>query len=191
MTNCSPPLQQTLTPTAIKSISIPVSGLLVGSLNARSINNKSATITNLIDELKLDVLAIQESWHENSDALSLRSCVPPGYAVVDAARAPACDSSDVVGMRAVAGGGVAVIYRAEYKMHKVTTLPTAKTFEFVCCRLSAGSRGDVILLSAYRPGSKSITNAFFDEWTTLLESLVTFRCPLLVLGVGDLNIHLE
>ena len=40
------------------------------SRNARSVNNKSATITDLIDELRLDVLAIQESWHENSDALS-------------------------------------------------------------------------------------------------------------------------
>jgi exonuclease III len=155
-------LHQTPTLRTIKSLSIPGSGLSVGSLNARSINNKSATITNLIDELRLDVLAIQESWHENSDALSLRSCVPPGYTVVDVARAQAYDSSDVV-VRAVTGGGVAVIYRAEYKMHKVTTLPTATTFEFVCCRLSAGTMGDVILLSVYRPGSKSITNAFFDE----------------------------
>jgi len=188
MPNCSSLLHQTPTLTKIKRFSIPGSGLSVGSLNARSINNKSATITDLIDELRLDVLAIQESWHENSDALSLRSCVPPGYAVVDAARPRVYDSSDV-GVRAVSGGGVAVIYRAEYKMHKVTTLPTATTFEFVCCRLSASTMGDVILLSVYRPGSSSLTNAFFDEWTTLMEALVTFRCPLLLLG--DLNIHLE
>ena len=41
--------------------------------------------------------------------------MPPGYAVVDAARPRVYDSSDV-GVRAVSGGGVAVIYRAEYKM---------------------------------------------------------------------------
>jgi len=44
-------------------------------------------------------------------------------------------------------------------------------------------------LSLYRPGSKPVTAAFFTEFTALLESLATFRSPILLLG--DLNIHLE
>jgi len=74
-------------------------------------------------------------------------------------------------------------------MHKVVTLPAVNSFEYLCCRLAAGSRSDVIVLSVYRSGSKHITTAFFDEFTTLLEALATFRCPVLLLG--DLNIHLE
>lgn len=54
--------------------------------------------------------------------------------------------------------------------------------------VNTGSQ-DIIVLSVYRPGSQAITSAFFDEFTTLLESLVTFRCPIILLG--DLSIHLE
>jgi len=74
-------------------------------------------------------------------------------------------------------------------MHKVVTLKTVNSFEYMCCRLTAGSRSDVIVLSVYRPGFKHITATFFDEFTTLLEALSTFRCPVLLLG--DLNINLE
>jgi hypothetical protein len=87
------------------------------------------------------------------------------------------------------GGGVAIIHRAEFKVKRLTTLPRAKTFEFVCCRLNAERQGDVVILSVYRPGSKPVTGEFFSEFTALLESLATFRCTLLLLG--DLNIHLE
>ena len=61
--------------------------------------------------------------------------------------------------------------------------------EFVCCRLNTGCQGDMIILSIYRPGSKPLTDEFFSEFTTLLESLATYRCPIIILG--DLNIHLE
>jgi len=95
------------------------STLHIGSLNIRSVNRKSATVSDLIATMQLDVLAMQETWHENIDSLTLQLAVPPGYCVIDAAR-DAAPTDNVHGR--VYGGGVAVIYRAEYRAKKLTTL---------------------------------------------------------------------
>ena len=161
-------------------------GLILGSLNVRSINSKSASVTNLLSEMNLDVFALQETWHENSDSLSLHRAVPPGYNVVDAARP---NSSDGLGLSSIPGGGVAIIYRSDLKCHKVNTLPSVKSFEYVCCRLTTSKRNDITVLSIYRPGSHAVTSEFFTELCILLEALATFRCPVIILG--DINIHLQ
>ena len=74
-------------------------------------------------------------------------------------------------------------------MKKVVTLPTVDSFEYICGRLTAGVRTDVVILSVYRPGSRLITALFLEEFTELLEGLATYRCPILLLG--DINLHLE
>jgi len=161
----------------------------MASFNVRSVNNKSASISDLISEYHLDVLALQETWHENTDSLSLRRAVPPGYCVVDAARNINNNDNIDARMHSTAGGGVAIIYREVYKCHKVGTLPSVNAFEYVCCRLTTTARYDLIILSIYRPGSRAVTNEFFNDFTVLLEALATFRCPIFILG--DINIHLE
>jgi len=165
-------------------------GLNIATLNVRSINNKSARVTDFIASHNIDIFALQETWHENSESLALRRAVPAGYSIVDAARS--AKTNDVMnnnGLLRASGGGVAIIYRAELKMKKINTLPIVKTCEHVCCRFSSANCGDVIVLSLYRPGSKPLTSEFLLEFTTLLEALATFRCPLILLG--DLNIHFE
>ena len=37
--------------------------------------------------LRLDVLALQETWHESVESVSLRRAVPEGYTFTEAARA--------------------------------------------------------------------------------------------------------
>ena len=57
------------------------------------------------------------------------------------------------------------------------------------CRVG-GHSTPFILAVIYRPGSSGVTDQFFTELSTLLESLSTFNCGINML-VGDLNIHLE
>jgi len=133
------------------------------------------------------MLAMQETWHENNDSLSLKRAVPPGYSFVEVARENKL--SDKLTTRSNSYGGVAIIYRSEYKAKKITSLLKCNSVEYVCCRLNTGCQGDMIILSVYRPGSKPLTDEFYKEFTTLLESLATYRCPVIILG--DLNIHLE
>ena len=95
-------------------------GFLFGTLNVRSVNNKSATICDIIASNDLDILAMQETWHENIDSLSLKRTVPTGYSLVEAARENKL--SDKLTTRSNSYGGVAIIYRSEYKAKKVTSL---------------------------------------------------------------------
>jgi len=176
-----------LTSASSPAAAVRLPGFLFGTLNVRSVSNKSATICDIIASNDLDILAMQETWHENIDSLSLKRTVPPGYSLVEAARENKL--SDKLTTRSNSYGGVAIIYRSKYKAKKVTTLLSCKSMEFVCCRLNTGCQGDMIILSVYRPGSKPLTDEFYSEFTTLLESLATYRCPVIILG--DLNIHLE
>jgi len=45
------------------------------------------------------------------------------------------------------------------------------------------------MLTVYRPGSCYVTGTFFEELSTVLETLVTHGCPVII--SGDFNIHVE
>ena len=66
--------------------SVSDAGLTFACVNACSVGNKSATLSRLIVDEQLDVLAITETWHERSDSAELRRLTPPGYRCIDAAR---------------------------------------------------------------------------------------------------------
>ena len=84
-------------------------------------------------------------------------------------------------------GGIAVLHRRGIKMKK-HALPEMKTFEGLCLKVRSGSH-DFILLSVYRPGSMRVTPQFFEEFSTVVESLITQSCP--IITCGDFNIHVE
>ena len=84
-------------------------------------------------------------------------------------------------------GGIAVFHRSRFTRTKVD-LPRLSTFEALCVRLSADGES-VTLLTIYRPGSVRATSAFYDELTTVLESLVLLS-GIVIVG-GDINIHVE
>jgi len=76
------------------------SSLKVGWLNVQSLSNKTTVVYETIDDKRLDVIALTETWHRSSSDISLRLAAPPGFDVIDAVR-----ESDP------GHGGVAVIYR--------------------------------------------------------------------------------
>ena len=60
--------------------------------------------------------------------------------------------------------------------------------EALCIRFTAGN-SSWLLLTIYRPGSSRVTSTFFDELSSILETLVVHGCPVVV--GGDLNVHVE
>jgi len=118
------------------------------------------------------VLGLTETWQTASDENCLRLATPSGYAVVDVAR-PSCR-----------GGGIAVIFCKHWKCATLLT-PMCSTFEVLAVRLTTDIRPFVVV-TVYRPGSDHLCTQFFDEWSTLLEMLVVYACPVLV--GGDFNI---
>ena len=101
----------------------------------------------------LDVLALTETWHTDSDDVCFRLATPEGYAITDVARP--------LGR---AGGGVAIIFNKSLKCYRVP-VPTSSTFEAICVRLTS-ARDQVVVLNVYRPGSEKPSAQFFDELTS-------------------------
>ena len=60
--------------------------LCIGYLNCQSIGNKSASLSNIIDEQNLDAFAVVETFHESSDDITLKQITPDGFICLDQAR---------------------------------------------------------------------------------------------------------
>ena len=149
--------------------------MVIGWLNCQSLRNKTVAVHTTITEQSLDVLALTETWHDNSNDASLRLCTPDGYALVDAARTTG------------RGGGVAVLFRKHLKCSRLS-LPACQTFEAIGVRLISAS-GPVIIVNIYRCGSERSSSLFFEELTSLLETFVVYSCPV-VIG-GDFNLRVN
>ena len=68
---------------------------------------------------------------------------------------------------------------------RTVQLPVFSTFEVVVVFVHRAGFNAVVVV--YRPGSRSVTQSFFDDFDELLERLSTFSAPLMI--TGDFNIH--
>ena len=86
----------------ISARSTPRDALSLGVLNVRSARHKAALIHDVIDDYRLDALALMETWIPSDvpDAVKLDVC-PPGYQVLHRHR----------GTSDQRGGSVALVYR--------------------------------------------------------------------------------
>jgi len=115
-------------------------GLSFGLINCRSAVAKTALIHSAVDELKLDLLAITETWIKNDhpDTVKLDLC-PPGYSVTHTHR-----PTDKT------GGGVALIVRSDIKVCRIHLNCSYKSFEVLAVHLLVNStRLNIDVL--YRP----------------------------------------
>lgn len=151
-------------------------GMSLGWLNAQSLRNKAVAVCETIDEQSLDVLSVTETWHTDSADIALRLAAPDGYAVVDVPRQTGRH-----------GGGVAIIYRKQFKCSLVE-MPPCRTMELIAARLTT-SRDSVIVVNVYRPGSERPSALFFEELSMVLETVVLNACSVVV--GGDLNVHVQ
>jgi predicted membrane GTPase involved in stress response len=60
--------------------------IIVGTLNAQSLGNKSAAVLQTIVDNKIDLFAVVESWHDSADSPSIVASTQPGYRVLEPAR---------------------------------------------------------------------------------------------------------
>ena len=152
-----------------------------GSLNARSIKNKSASICDIISEDDLDLFSICETWHEREDDLSVRSIRPPGYRSFDVP-----PSSSGLSSNKQRGGGLTLLFKDTFTRKKLDIGELPTTFEILCASLSS-ARSSVIVAVVYR--TSPIDDLFFNELKCVFERLSLYSC--LVIITGDLNFHLD
>jgi Reverse transcriptase (RNA-dependent DNA polymerase)/Endonuclease-reverse transcriptase len=160
----------------------PQDNMRLGLFNARSVSNKSACIQQWVVDKKLNAAGLVETWHDDASSPDLIACAPPGFKFIERARPRKKEQS-----MSTNHGGVCLLY--DTSLHaRPLQLPFSSTFEAVAAYVHrAGFNAVVVVL--YRPGSCSVTNAFFDDFSDLLERLSTYSAPLMILG--DFNIHMD
>ena len=131
------------------------SSVRFGLFSARSVNDKSANIQHWISEIRLNVAALVETWHDDAASPSLVARMPRGFRYVGSAR-PRPDPVRLTRNH----GGVCILY--DHTFHtRLLQLPVTSTFETIAIHLyRAGFNATIVAI--YWPGSQTITQLFFN-----------------------------
>ena len=135
---------------------------------------------------RLHVLALTKTWHEDSDCATVKRTRSLGYNLIEEARTiPPTNKRNNI--QFVNHGGIAIISKPGTKVAKVNLMVKVSAFEHLCDRITLDVSSLFVVI--YRPGAQPITPKFFNELTTLLESLCLLSLPITI--TDDLNIHIE
>jgi len=151
--------------------------LRLGLINARSAVAKAALIHDAIQQHRLDVLVVVETWmHASQPPAIINDIAPPGFLAIHHFRS---DGQD---------GGVAIVHKSELKVSALTFVTDPQAFECVGIRLSATSRR-INIGAIYRPPTSSAqgvaVGSFCAEFADFLDEFLSLPGePLLC---GDFN----
>ena len=95
-------------------------------LNARSVKNKSFIIKDFVVDNNIDILAITEMWLQAdiSNQITVNNICPTGFVLHHLPR---------TGHR---GGGVALLYKNQFRLKKLSPDTSSNSFEFTDCMIS-------------------------------------------------------
>jgi len=125
-------------------------------------------------ERALDVMLLSETWHDG-DSVCIRRLRAEGLQVLERAR-PRTRSASL----RVNHGGVAIAAAVPGVRMSAVTLNGGQhvySSEHPCARLVVRGSACTVLL-VYRPGSVAVDSMFYDEFSSLLDELVTRSEPL-------------
>ncbi|XP_026011883.1 uncharacterized protein LOC113014514 [Astatotilapia calliptera] len=155
--------------TLIQSDSISVN---FGLLNIRSLTNKGHLIQDLLTDRKFDFFCLTETWQQPNDFSQLNYSTPPGFVYT-------CQPRE-----SGRGGGLAIIYRENWKVSPLSA-PTYSSFESVVCQLSGPT--PTVIAVIYRP--PKFNSVFISDFADLLTNLATVSPNIILLG--DFNVHVD
>jgi len=146
-----------------------------GCLNIRSLANKLDDLLEVRRDRLMDVMFLTETWHD-SDSVSLSRLRADGFQVVDRPRPR--QSAETT---ATNHGGVAAVAVQGVRLTRIDLGVTPGTFELLCVRAVSGPSSCVVAV-VYRPGSVTVTAAFFSELFNVLDCISTFAEPVMLVG---------
>ncbi len=152
------------------------SNLRIGTVNARSMREKSPTISDLVKCKSLDIFGITETWlSSNETTSSLADITPTGFSIHQIPRTGR------------SGGGVCFLISDLLTFAKID-IPTCSSFEAICGRVTNAKLGvNFNILNLYRPPRSNAT--FINDFQDVLSYLVSLPQDLII--VGDFNFHID
>ena len=177
-TTCTPPRRSFV---QVPLVNNNYNGLRLGLLNVRSINNKSASVHDVISSGHYGAFVAVESWHDDVMSPSLALACPQGYCYTERARPRSTQSMNSLGTN---HGGIVVFHQTSYRVG--IDLPNLVTMEALGLRITSGS-STIVLIAIYRTGT--INDLFFEEFERVIEAAAATNCRVIV--VGDFNIHMD
>ena len=151
------------------------SGTKCGLLNARSINNKEAIISDLLISKDLDFLFLTETWCHDNSSVSIELLKPRGY------------DGKFCNRDGKGGGGVGVIYKLSTSV-KVIPSKKCSTFDHIVVKIQYGKE-TLKAFVIYKPDG-GYSQLFHNEFTDLLNIQFS-RDGFKPLIIGDFNIHVN
>jgi exonuclease III len=158
----------------------------IATFNVRSLKNKINDVHTIFTELGLAVLALTETWHEGLPDYPVRALRNLNYNVVEEARSVTDDNS-LKDYNWHNYGGVMLISRSDIKITKVKADKFSQ-FEYLITKIKIKQK-HIILACIYRPGSRAVTNEFYEQFKLLLEKMSMHSCEIII--TGDINIRLD
>lgn len=148
--------------------------LRLGTVNVRSMRDKSAVLSDLVVSQRIDLLGITETWLTARETLSdLTELTPPGFSFFQIPRA----------IRR--GGGVGLFVSSAHKFTPIT-LPAHTSFESISGKVEFGQLCLNVLNIYRQPGP---TGVFLSEFQDILSHMSTLPHDLVVMG--DFNLHVD
>ena len=129
--------------------------IIIGSFNAQSIRNKTASILHIISEHSLDIFSIVEIWVE-PEHIEYGPSPPMGLYVMTDLEHRMFPEIVLRG-----AGGVALVFRAAFHYRKLDFDLNPQTFEFLAVMLTLGGIRTLVV-TIYRPDGRN--NAFYGKF---------------------------
>ena len=149
-------------------------------MNARSLKNKSSTFVDYVSDVRLELIAVIETWFNDKNTAAKIYCSPPGYRLLDSHRTYS------------QGGRTALFYQENIPVEKVSAA-ILNSFEYSEWKIYPVGSMIFKLIITYRPpysNTRPVSmGIFFNELIENMESVIL--CPPPVLITGDFNVHFD
>ena len=143
-----------------------------GLVNARSLANKTHILRDFFTSQGLDFLCVTETWLGTGDSACLTELSPPDCCYFNSPRAS--------GRK---GGGIAVVFKNDFKCRQISLQSSFTSFELCLFELS---RSHVVLCAViYRP--PKYNKNFISDFSEFLAEILPKYDRVLI--IGDFNIH--